>query len=217
MHKPHKTPIRVMFAVLICIITSACGASQSESTPTLSVEAIQTSAVGTYSIGLTLTALSMPTNTALPTLTPSPINTPISTLLSSSLTPTMSCYGLLWLKVETVPDNTPMTPGQTFTKTWLVQNTGTCAWEAGFKFAYIGGDAMGSSTLTLTKAVSPGTQIELSIPMTAPSTPGSVTSRWRMSTSNGVYFGDWLSVVIAITGPTGTETETPTPTLEGGE
>ena len=216
MHKPHKTPIRVMFAVLICIIASACGASQSESTPTLSVEAIQTSAVGTYSIGLTLTALSMPTNTTLPTLTPSPINTPIPTLLSS-ITPTMSCYGLLWIKDVTVPDDTPMTPGQTFTKTWLVQNTGTCAWEAGFKFAFAEGNSMNGSTYTLTKTVSPGTQTELSIPMTAPSTTGSVTGSWRMSTSNGVFFGNLVWVTISIASPTGTETETPTPTLEGGE
>jgi uncharacterized protein affecting Mg2+/Co2+ transport len=102
-----------------------------------------------------------------------------------------------------------VTPGQTFTKTWRVQNTGSCAWAAGYKFSLVGGDAMGGQTVTLTTSVAPGSSYDISVPMTAPSKSGKLTGSWRMSDAAGVYFGDTLTVVIVIGGSTATPT-TPT-------
>jgi hypothetical protein len=113
-----------------------------------------------------------------------------------------------------------MNPGQTFTKTWLVQNLGSCNWTAGFKFSLVGGDAMGGATLTLSKPVLSGAQTELSVPMTAPLTTGTYTGMWRMADPNGSFFGDMLTVVIHIGNPAATATTpaaatiTPSPTPE---
>jgi hypothetical protein len=63
-----KLIILIILAALGSVSLSACGASEPNPTPTLGVEAIQTSAVGTFVTGLTQTALSLPTNT--PTATP---------------------------------------------------------------------------------------------------------------------------------------------------
>jgi hypothetical protein len=63
-----------------------------------------------------------------------------------------------------------MDPGETFTKTWKVQNSGSCAWDAGFKFQLSGGDAMGATAVTLPAAVAAGATYDISVPMTAPST-----------------------------------------------
>jgi hypothetical protein len=101
-----------------------------------------------------------------------------------------------------------MVPGQTFTKTWLVRNSGTCPWAAGFKFAFTSGNAMGGTTLVLDKAVSPGAQTNLSIAMTAPALTGSVRGNWRMSTLTGVFFGDEEYIIITLSG-TATATATP--------
>ena len=222
MKKLHKIQILVMLAALGSLLLSACGPGEAALTPTFSIEAIQTLSVATFSAQLTQTALSAPTATF--TNTPAATNTPLATNTAGTPfapggTPTASCYRLLFLKDVTVPDDTLMTPGQTFTKTWDVQNSGNCAWEAGFKFTHVGGNAMGGTTLTLASAVSPNSKTELSIPMTAPATSGTVTGSWRMSTADGAYFGDVLTVVIVLSGTTATTTaaftstptETPTP------
>jgi len=221
MYKSSKKSILILLAVLISLQINACGPNRADLTPTINVADLQTSAVSTFAAGLTQTAFSIPTNTPQPTNTLSPTDTPVPTKIVGPPTPTALCYGLVYIKDVTIKDGTAMTPGETFTKTWQVQNTGTCAWDVGFKFALVGGDAMGGVTLTLTKVIGPGDQVELSIPMTAPNKTGTVTGTWRMSTINGTYFGDTLTVVINIgtltatataTGATPTSSETPTPT-----
>ncbi len=108
-----------------------------------------------------------------------------------------------------------MTPGQSFTKTWLVSNTGTCAWEAGFKFNVVGGDAMGGVAVTLNQTVEPGRQYEFSVPMVAPTDKtGEIKGTWRLADANGNFFGDGVYVQVRIGSatpvPTGTATEVPT-------
>jgi hypothetical protein len=224
MHKIHGTKALVVLVVLLSLMLGACGGNQAKATPTsdpIMIQAVQTLAVATFSANLTQTAAVLPTSTPMPTLTPVPTlnlnttTTPASTLASGTTT---SCYGLVYVKDVTIPDNTAMTEGESFTKTWMAQNTGTCAWESGFQFRHIGGDAMGGVTLTLQQTVNPGAQTELSIPMTAPSGSGTVTGSWRMyDPKSSSFFGDALTVVITLGGatptPTGTAaTDTPTPT-----
>ena len=44
---------------------------------------------------------------------------------------------------------------------------------------------MGGSTVTLTQAVSPGAQYQISVPMVAPATAGEATGTWKMADTNG--------------------------------
>jgi hypothetical protein len=210
-----KLIILIIFAALGSLALSACGASTPDPTPTLGVEAIQTSAISTFAAGLTQTAVALPTNTPTdtPTFTPtstSTSSTPLAT--GSGAVPTVSCYGLILVSDVTIPDNTPMVPGQTFIKTWKVKNTGTCNWDAGFKFVFTTGDAMGGAALVLDKPVSLGAEVELSIAMTAPNKTGQVRGHWRMSTANGTLFGDDVFVAIILSNATSTATSTATAT-----
>lgn len=195
------------------IILSACGKGETESTPTASVDSIQTQAVGTFSAALTQTALAAPSDTPFPTLTASATFAPFTASTSGvplpagpTIAPTASCYQLTFVSDVTIPDNTPMTPGQTFTKTWKVKNSGSCAWDAGFKFASTGGDAMSGATYTLPSSVPAGSTIDLSIAMVAPNKTGAVRGNWRMSTASGQFFGDEVFVVIVIGGAAATGT-----------
>ncbi len=217
-----KTVIKYRFATLlsaaILLTVTGCGPSAAELTPTIDPNMIRTEAVSTFSYSLTQTALAKPTNTA--TLTPSPTSSPTPIRTGTALTQAASgpatCYGLVYAQDVTVPDNSPMTPGQSFTKTWRVRNTGSCAIAPGFTFKNVGGDPMGGQPLTLTQPIPAGATTELSINMTAPTSTGTVQGTWRMADANGGYFGDPLTVVIVIgggaaTSATPTETLTPEP------
>lgn len=209
---------KVIYILLAGILLlTACGGGEADGTPTLSAEQMQTLAVETFSADLTQTAIAAPpTQTFFPTLTASatfapfvtstagtPVNAPTSSGGSSSQTP---CYGLTFVSDVSIPDNTQMTPGQTFTKTWKVYNSGSCAWDAGFKFVFTTGDALGGATFTLPTAVASGAQYGIPVPMTAPSTAGTYQSNWRMQTAGGEFFGNEVYVIIVVGGSTTTTT-----------
>ena len=215
------TKTLISLSLLGILLLSACGSSADDGTPTPSLDQLQTAAVGTFQAGQTQTALAVPTATATATLAATPTlaslpTLPISTLPTNTApvaAATASCNKMLYVADVTIPDNTSMTAGQTFTKTWRVQNTGSCAWAAGYKFSLTAGDAMSGQALTLTTSVAPGATYDLSVAMTAPNKSGKITGTWRMSDTAGVYFGDPLTVVIVIGGTTGTPaTRTATPT-----
>jgi len=179
--------------------------------PILSADEIQTLAVETFSAALTQTALAAPSDTPFPTLTTSSTSAPFATSTGGgipvvpTIAGTTSCYRLAFVSDVSIPDNTPMTPGQVFTKTWKVSNTGSCAWDVGFKFAFTGGEAMNGATYTLPSSVPANATIDLSVAMTAPTNKtGSLRGNWRMSTAGGQFFGDEVYVLIVVGGSTGT-------------
>ena len=194
--------------IIGALLLSACGANEPPLTSTLAISAdeIRTQAVGTFSAGLTATAFAAPTNTPVPTLTAAPtIAAPATStggiaLGSTAPVATASCYGLTFVSDVSIPDNTPVTSGQSFTKTWKVKNSGSCAWDAGFKFAFTGGDAMGGTTYTLPDSIAAGAVTDISVPMTAPNKTGTIRGNWRISTASGQFFGDEVYVQVVIGG-----------------
>ncbi len=228
MLKTRLIKVQVLFVLGAILIASCGGGNVPETTPTsVNVAQIQTNAVGTFSAGLTLTALVAPTDTPIPTqaattpLAPLVTNTVGTPLLPGTtagapvggVAATASCYGLTFVSDVTIPDNTELDPGETFTKTWKVQNTGSCAWDAGFKLQSTGGNAMGGTAFTLPATVAAGATYDISIPMTAPTTPGTVRGNWRMSNASGQFFGDEVYVQIVVAGAAAsTSTATPTAT-----
>ena len=204
---------------LCALLIASCGGGEAEATPTntLSADDIQTLAIETFSAVLTQTALAAPSETPFPTLTASATFAPFATSTGGALpvgvSPTTSgggntCYRLTFVSDVTIPDDTAMTPGQNFTKTWKVINSGTCAWDAGFKFAFIGGEQMSGVTFTLPSAVPANGQIDISVAMIAPSKTGTLRGNWRMSTADGQFFGDEVYVQIIVGGSAATGTAT---------
>jgi hypothetical protein len=206
-----KMKFVIMLTLLTALVLSACGGGEAEATatPTLSVEQAQTMAIQTFQAQLTQTAQALPTSTPFPTNTPIPVVTfappgtspaPLATSTTVSSGGTSACYGLSYIKDVTIPDNTQIEQGKSFTKTWQVSNTGTCAWDAGFVFNVVGGDAMGGVAVTLNQKVDPGRQYEFSIPMVAPTNKtGEVKGTWQLSDASGKFFGDGVYVLINVT------------------
>ena len=108
-----------------------------------------------------------------------------------------------------------MTPGQDFTKTWRLKNTGSCTWTKAYSLAFVSGDSMGAPASTsLPGEVPPGATVDLSINLKAPTRPAKYTGYWKLRNEAGVLFGvqadEPFYVVIEVVGPTPSPTITPT-------
>lgn len=89
-----------------------------------------------------------------------------------------------------VPDDTVIEAGETFTKTWELLNTGTCTWGAGYSLVFVAGDQMGSPDIEpLGQIVEPGETMELTVTLIAPTEPGTYRGEWKLRNANGVLFG----------------------------
>lgn len=154
------------------------------------------------------------TATPVPRATAAPTNTPVPPT-PTQVPPTSCSDNAVLIADVTVPDNTVVRPGQTFVKTWRIQNTGSCAWGEGYTFLAVSGEAMTANTQIAVPAVAPGATVDLSVPMTAPMQTGIHQGFWQLRNRNGTLFGTAVLVRIRVEGPavpTATLTTTPTPT-----
>lgn len=220
-------PLRRTAAILLSILalftaTLACtmpGASTSPTTTTDPVSAAGTSAAQTALAQLAL-------NTPVPTLPPLATATlqPSSTTAPPTLTPSVTpipCNSAEFVSDVNYPDKTSVLPGTSFTKTWRLQNTGSCTWTSGYSVVYVQGDRMGApdSTPVTSGTVASGAQVDASVPLVAPAAPGTYRGDFMLRAPDGSRFGIgpggnavfWVEIVVPA--PTSTPTPTATPTL----
>jgi photosystem II stability/assembly factor-like uncharacterized protein len=112
-------------------------------------------------------------------------------LISQAVPPVMAaqCDLAQFISDLTIPDGSTFTPGAAFTKTWRLQNAGTCTWETSYSLVAAGGDAMGTPSVRLPVSVPPGQMVDISVTLTAPNSAGHYKSLWKLSNSAGVPFG----------------------------
>jgi hypothetical protein len=205
--------ILILLALVMLLTLTACGSANANVTPTLSVDAIFTAAFQTLSAQqATQLALTPPTQTPSPTLFPTlaslPTALPFGTPTTSSSGSTSGCDSSAYVKDVTIPDGTTMAPGNTFVKTWAILNNGTCSWGTNYALAFISGSQMNGASTALLNTVPPGSQIQISVNLTAPSAAGDYTGWWRMHNDKGQYFGNPITVVIKVSGSSTTATST---------
>ena len=117
--------------------------------------------------------------------------------------PPPSSDSATFLSDVTLPDGTVVSPGQTLHKVWRVRNSGSSTWGSGYQLVFVGGDQMGAPpAVGVPGTVGPDATVDLAVDMTAPSTPGTYTGRWRMRNAQGTYFGDELWIMIEVVGST---------------
>lgn len=204
------------------------------STPTLEPEAAKTAAaetvnalrtqiagtmVPTLEQAGTATQRAAATQTSRATNTVNPTNPPAtSTVRPSSTSIPVPCDKLEFVADVTIPDNTVIAGGSTFTKTWRIQNAGTCTWTTAYKLVFASGDAMnGPSSVALPGNVNPGGTVDLTVTLTAPSNAGTYQGFWKLQNASGGSFGFgaganqafWVKIIV---GSTSTPT---TPTAAG--
>lgn len=228
----HAKRVLLVSVLLWAVLLSACGPSSVNATNTLS--AIYTLAAQTVAAqeasstppaidqSLTLT----PIDTAIGTNTPAPTNPPTLALaLPTSTTAALSgtgCDGSVYISDVTIPDGTAENAGASFVKTWALQNTGSCTWDANYTLTFVSGAQMGGTNASIGASVTPSQQADVSATLTAPTTAGSYTGWWRLANDSGEVFGETVDVVITVgedatdtseltDTPADTATNTPTP------
>ncbi|MBU1879514.1 MAG: hypothetical protein KJ734_11235, partial [Chloroflexi bacterium] len=63
---------------------------------------------------------------------------------TSSVSPSPCSNNSAFISDVTVPDGTRVEPGARVDKVWRLQNTGTCEWGAGYRWAFVAGEQMGA-------------------------------------------------------------------------
>ncbi|DBA00143.1 TPA: hypothetical protein N0F65_000466 [Lagenidium giganteum] len=113
----------------------------------------------------------------------------------------------------TCPDGTVLAPAQPFDKVWRIRNGGSTKWPVGCKLFCVGGDRMQAPDSVLIPSVQPGSTIDVSLRMIAPSKAGRYTGYWRLSTDDGTRFGQrmWVDINVVVPGSTGAEVRVPAP------
>jgi len=211
--QPNNLVIWIIVGVLVLagIITLIVSFSRGNAEEN-AIIAAQTSAAETVvAQQLTLQAVTptmTPTlETPTPTLTPTLFVTNTVPVLVSPTTSTggtvggntaVGCDNSVFVSDVTIPDDTVMSPGQTFKKTWRLQNNGTCPWTTAYKVTFLSGDQMGGVPEPITVDVAPGQSADISVNMTAPSTTGTVKSTWILTNANGIQFGSWFYAQIVV-------------------
>jgi len=73
----------------------------------------------------------------------------------------------------TIPDNTNVRGGATFTKTWRVRNTGTCTWGPDYTLTHYSDEQMGAPASVPLGTTLPGQSLDISVGLTASNSIGS--------------------------------------------
>lgn len=145
------------------------------------------------------------TSTPWPTVTPEPSATqlpPTATVIVPTQTPVIvfvtplpsatpqPCNMASFVADVTVPDGTVFSPGASFTKTWRLKNVSTCTWTAQYDLVFVDGNSLnGPAAIDMPGSVAPNQVIDVSVNMSAPTTPGTYRSNWKLRSDGGVLFG----------------------------
>jgi hypothetical protein len=235
-----RTLATINIVLVIALLLGGCNLPSNSSTPTAGPNAVNTAAA--------LTVIAMTTQFA-PEATATSASTAAPTLANQSVVPTIPpqnqstatsaatalsaatatnipvvaaapCNRAAFVSDVTYPDGSVVASSTTFTKTWSLQNTGTCTWSTSYKIAFVNGDAMeGPATVYLPSSVAPNQSVNLSVTLRSPKTNGSYKGFWDLQDKNGVSFGldpnantdFWVQIVVGPTpsATTGVGTGTP--------
>lgn len=221
--------------IFTLLLSSCAGNAQTEDPNTLMTSAVGTMVAGFFETQTAMVTPSTLAPTATETKFPTPtqfatstsLNSPTATFLLYSPTkgtPTVTgtlptatvnaaalangCYNLAFVRDVNYPSGTVVNPGQSFTKTWKVENNGSCNWLFVYKLAFVSGTDFDPNTGQLGRIVTPGNWAELSVNLDAPTKPGTYSAYWRFSNGGTTLFGATLGVTIKVSAPTNTPTST---------
>jgi hypothetical protein len=190
-----KSLTTIPWIAILALLLSACNLGVSEPPDAAAtLNPLYTAAAQTLDAmanqGTNTPGIPLATSTPFPTSTPIlsfPTSTPI---IYYSPVPVKRCDAAAFVKDITIADGSTLSPGKSFTKTWRLQNVGTCSWTSSYALIFVSGDGMsGPTSVGLSGNVNPGETIDISVNLTAPSSKGHYRSYWKLRNASGVLFG----------------------------
>jgi uncharacterized protein YkwD len=146
--------------------------------------------------------------------------------LEPSISPTIAITappncrdGAVLLRDVTIQDNTQVRAGETFTKTWELQNTGTCPW-VNYTLVFVSGDQMEAPLSAPVPATLANAKVEVSVDLTAPLSNGMYTGYFAVHNSSdkvvpiGTEQTFWVKVIVGVPSVAATSSGT-SPTQSG--
>jgi uncharacterized protein YkwD len=172
-----KSIIRIM---LIVMILSACSSQAPEGTATPPVtETAAVPVTGVTATDTPVTAEASATSTATPELTA----TPVATRPPNAPDCTNSAS---FVADITIPDNTEIVGGETFTKTWRIMNTGTCIWASDYTLTHYSDQIMNAPASVPLPVTFPGQTADISVELTAPNSIGTHRANFVINNPAGL-------------------------------
>lgn len=208
---------------LLAFLLVACGGRDNAvDEPILDATRLNETAVSLVTMDFAATLTHVPTETPTPTLTRTPIPT-----LDRTRPPIQTPTGELVCNLAaagqpidiTIPDDTKLAPGTSFSKTWRIKNVGACTWTRLYTVTFFSGNSLSAQyTNYLQEPVEPGEIVDLTVDMVAPERIGLYQSNWMLSDPDGAMFGIgphgdapfWVRIEVVLSV---TDTPQPTPTL----
>lgn len=137
------------------------------------------------------------------------------TLLPRSTNQTACTDKALLIEDVTYPAGTRVRAGETLTKTWRVQNVGTCTWTTDYSLQWVEGRVDAPDETSLPRPILPGEMAEISIMVTTPQGFGTFRGAWWLKSSTGILFGTGINgdrtLMLEVIGPAPPPTATPLP------
>ena len=175
----------LVILLAILMLLTACSSRQSEPTPTQGVYRPPTQAV---------------------TATPLPVASPELEVERPTTEP--ACTNALWFFQDlTLPDGTQVSPGERLDKRWLVQNAGTCNWDARYQIRLEAGPSMGVPAVQALFPARGGLELTIRMNFVAPDEPGIYRSAWQAYDPDGGPFGDPFFIEIEVVDSPATESD----------
>jgi len=187
-----------VLALYLSLLLSACNLTQDNSVPEGKPGALYTQAAMTVAAQLDPDGIGNPQSTKTPSTDGSFSSLGTSTVVVPSKMPEggeggtpVPCDQVKFVKDVTIPDEMNLEPGEKFTKTWRLQNAGSCPWTIGYLLYFESGDALGApASLELTsETIQPGDTVDVSVDLIAPEEIGSYQGFWKIRNTKGDGFG----------------------------
>jgi len=204
-----------VIASVSALLFTACGtqsptptAMTTSNTPPVAATTTATdvSVSASTEVATTETSATLPSETAT-VGTPAPTNPPDCTNSAS------------FVADVTIPDNSTVPGGSTFTKTWRISNTGTCVWGPGYTLAPYSDERMGAPD-SVSLGITPGGQTaDISVDLVASNSIGTHRGNFVIKNPAGLIMqidDDSRLWVIINVASTATATTTVTPGVTNG-
>lgn len=154
-----------------------------------------------------------PTPTEIPVTpdTPTPEATPTEAIPTNPADCTNSAR---FVADVTVTDGSDVPAGSRFTKTWRIQNTGTCTWWSGYTLTHYSKERMGAPDAVPLKLTRPNETTDISVELVAPQALGKREGYFVIKNPAGLIMAidkdSRLWVIINVVAANATSTATPT-------
>lgn len=179
--------------------TSTPRATSTMIVPTLAVTTTLQSSASTIPVIGTLPTASLPSGTALPTISAVLATSPASALEDK--------YAYI---SQNLPDtSTQVKPGTPLTIIWTVKNAGKTEWTTDYTLRFFAGPNPPKTFYNFPKKVAPGEQVDLSFSFTAPDVPGTYNTWWKLTNDKSQNFGDVNFTFVVTNTPGESPTSTP--------